>query len=271
MLECVVNVSEGQDADAVAAIAAAGGADVLDVHSDPHHHRSVLTLLGEEAARAVAAAAVERIDLTRHHGVHPRLGAVDVVPFVPLVGSTMDDALRARDAFAAWFAATAGVPCFLYGPERSLPDVRRHAFRGLAPDHGPAVAPPRSGATAVGARTVLVAYNVWLEGADLAVARQVAKAARRPELRALGLALGDRVQVSMNLVAPERLGPAAAYDLVDELARQAGAKAAGGELVGLVPDAILRPIPPARWPVLDLGEDRTIEARRAAGGGAVRR
>ena len=119
MLECVVNVSEGRDRGVVDAIASAGRACLLDVHADPHHNRAVLTLAGpgvEDAARAVATEAVRRIDLRLHVGVHPRLGAVDVVPFVPLAGSSMDDAIAARDRFAAWAGDELGVPCFLYGP-----------------------------------------------------------------------------------------------------------------------------------------------------------
>jgi glutamate formiminotransferase len=142
--------------------------------------------------------------------------------------------------------------------------VRRHAFRGLAPDHGPSDPHPTAGATAVGARPLLVAYNVWLRAADLATARSVALAARRPDLRALGLQVGDRLQVSMNLVEPLRLGPAQAYDLVRDLARQAGAELDGAELVGLVPAAVLDAVPRQRWSELDLAADRTIEARLAA-------
>ena len=266
MLECVVNVSEGRDADRLARLADAAGPDLLDLHRDPHHHRAVLTLVGEDAPRAVASAAVALLDLTDHDGVHPRLGVVDVVPFVALDGTASERAVAARDRFAAWFAATHGVPCFLYGVERSLPDVRRGAFDALAPDTGPGRPHPTAGATAVGARPVLVAYNVWLAGADVAAARAIASAARGPALRALGLQVGPRVQVSMNLVAPAELGPAAAFDLVASLAAEAGARTDGAELVGLVPAAVLRAVPRERWADLDLGEDRTIEARRARSG-----
>src|SRR5687768_7114957 len=145
----------------------------------------------EEAARAVTVEAVRRIDLRLHVGVHPRLGAVDVVPFVPLAGSSMDDAVAARDQFAAWAGDELGVPCFLYGPERGLPDVRRHAFTGLSPDTGPPVAHPTAGAICAGARPVLVAYNVWLAaGVDVATARRIAKEIRGSGLRALGLDAG---------------------------------------------------------------------------------
>ena len=261
MLECVVNISEGRDPAILTALAAAAGDDLLDLHRDPHHHRAVLTLVGEDAPRAVAADAVTLIDLTHHDGVHPRLGAVDVVPFVPLAGSDDADALAARDAFAAWFADAHHVPCFVYGPERSLPDVRRHAFGELAPDTGPPAPHPTAGATAVGARRVLVAYNAWLVEDDLAGARSVAAAVRQPGLRALGLQVGGRVQVSMNLVAPDELGPAAAYDVVAAAAAVHGLRVAGAELVGLVPRAVLVAVPRDRWTELDLAEDRTIEAR----------
>jgi len=265
VLECVVNISEGRDADVIAAVAGAAGRDLLDVHSDPHHHRSVLTLRGEEAPRAVAEAALARIDLRQHHGVHPRLGVVDVVPFVALEGTPEADALAARDRFADWWADLHGVPSFLYGPERTLPEVRRHAFTTLGPDRGPAVPHPTAGATAVGQRGVLVAYNVWVSGVDASSVRALAAAVRAPDLRALGLAVGERWQVSMNLVAPHRVGPAAAFDRVVAEARRVGARVEGAELVGLVPAAVLEAVPEARRGVLDLDEDRTIEARAARG------
>ena len=253
----MINVSEGRDRSVVRRIAVAGGACLLDVHSDPHHNRSVLTLAGrgvEAAARAVATEAVTLIDLRLHVGVHPRLGAVDVVPFVPLGESSMDDALGARGRFAAWAGDELAVPCFLYGPERTLPDVRRHAFTGLAPDSGPPVAHPTAGAICVGARPLLVAYNVWLdEGVPVSVARQVARDIRGPGLRALGLDVGGRAQVSMNLVDPERLTPADAYDAV-----AARAPVERAELVGLVSPAVLAAVPVERWPELDLGADKAL-------------
>ena len=258
MLECVVNVSEGRNLDVVAAIASAAGRDLLDVHTCDDHHRSVLTLVGEDAPRAVARAAVERLDLGTHSGAHPRIGVLDVVPFVPLDGTPMSTAVGARDRFATWAAHELDLPCFLYGPERSLPDVRRGAFTTLAPDTGPSLPHPTAGAVAVGARTVLVAYNLWLAGSDLDQARAIAAAIRSDAVRALGLAVGDDVQVSMNLVDPGRVGPAEVWDLV-----VGHAPIARAELVGLVPAAVLEAVPAARWEHLDLGPDRTIEARLA--------
>jgi glutamate formiminotransferase len=256
VLEAVVNVSEGRDATVLDALAGAGGRDLLDLHTDPHHHRSVLTLVGEAAPRRVAAVAVERIDLRTHDGVHPRIGAVDVVPFVPLAGSTMADAVAARDAFCRWAEATLALPCFAYGPERSLPELRR-AVAAERP-----VLHPTAGGCAVGAREVLVAWNVWLAEPDLGLAKRVAAAVRGDGIRALGLPVGARVQVSMNLVEPLRVGPAQAWDRVEALAPIAGA-----ELVGLVPAGVLERTPGHRWAQLDLEESRTIEARLAAAGG----
>lgn len=260
MLECVINVSEGRRADVIASVAAAAGDSLWDVHSDPHHHRSVLTLGGdgvEEAARAVASAAVAALDLREHEGVHPRIGVVDVVPFAPLRGSAMDAALAARDAFASWMASTLAVPCFLYGPERALPDVRRGAFETVAPDVGPHWPHPSAGACAVGARPVLVAYNVWLApGVGVDVARAAAAAVRRPgEVRALGMSVGGRAQVSCNLLAPESVGPADVYDVVASMAA-----VDGGELVGLAPSAVIERVPQERWAELNLSDERTIEA-----------
>lgn len=258
----MVNVSEGRDAALLAELDAACGADLLDRHTDPHHHRSVFTLVGAEAPRRLATAAVARLDLSTHAGVHPRLGVVDVVPFVPLAGIPMDEAVGARDAFAVWAVAELGVPCFLYGPDRSLPEVRRRAWVDLAPDVAPHMGPdrphPTAGSICVGARDVLVAYNVWLAATDLALAQSIATEVRSPAIRALGLAVGERVQVSMNLIRPDEVGPAQAYDLV-----AARAPVTGAELVGLLPRRVLDAIPRGRWSQLDVATSRTLEARLA--------
>jgi glutamate formiminotransferase/glutamate formiminotransferase/formiminotetrahydrofolate cyclodeaminase len=244
-----MNVSSGRDPAVIDALAEAAGTDLLDVHTDPFHNRSVLTLVGEDAARRVATVAIDRIDLRRHRGVHPRLGAVDVVPFVPLGGSTIDDAVAARDRYAAW----SPVPCVRYGVDQpTLPEIRR-TFRSLVLPH------PTAGVTAVGARTVLVAYNLWLRDESVRAARGIAAAVRSPSVRALGLAVGARVQVSMNLVDPFTTGPVDVYDAVARLARVDGA-----ELVGLVPRAVLDAIPRERWDELDVDDSRTIEARLAS-------
>lgn len=259
VLECVVNISEGRDHAILEAFAIAAGRDLLDLHADPDHHRAVLTMVGEAAPRHVATEAVARLDLRTHDGAHPRIGVVDVVPFVPLEGSTMSEAVAARDAFCEWAAAELALPCFRYGPERALPDIRRRAFDAdLRPDTGPPVPHPTAGACAVGARPVLVAYNLWLAEPDHTSARRVAAGVRGPHVRALGLAVGDRAQVSMNLLDPLSVGPAEVWDRVSALTPVAGA-----ELVGLVPAAVLEATPATRWAQLDLDAARTIEARLA--------
>ncbi len=258
VLECVVNVSEGRDDSVVTAIAATGAGALLDVHSDRDHNRSVLTLAGpapglEEAVRAVARATLEHVDLRHHQGVHPRLGALDVVPFVLLEaggspvgpGHDLGPALAARDRFAVWAGHELALPCFCYGPGRTLPEVRREAFGALVPDAGPPEPHPSAGACAVGARSAMVAYNLWLTTSDVTVARAVAKGVRGPALRALGLAVGGVTQVSCNLVDPYALGPAQAYDAVRRLAREAGTELSRAELVGLVPAAVVEGVPAA--------------------------
>jgi glutamate formiminotransferase len=274
ILECVANVSEGRDFAVLADLSASAGDALLDLHRDPDHHRAVFTLAGPPelvagAIRSLAGAAVARLDLREHAGAHPRLGVLDVVPFVPYRPGGPPEhhlapAVEARDGFARWLGDALGVPSFLYGPldegaRRTLPEIRRNAFAALAPDFGPGIADPRIGACAVGARGVLVAFNVWVSSA--AVARTVAPLVRRPGLRALGLAVGERAQVSCNLVEPDFLGPAQAYDLVNDLVREQGGSVEGAELVGLLPESVLAAVPAARWPELGLSPEATIEAR----------
>lgn len=263
MLECVVNLSEGRDPLVLERLAAVVGDDLLDLHRDPHHHRSVFTLLGEEAPRALARAAVAALDLRGHDGVHPRIGVVDVVPFVPLSGTDLTPALEARDRFADWMADELGVPCFRYGPQRTLPAVRRSAWRDLPPDTGGPEPHPTAGGCAVGARPVLIAYNLWLATPDLAAARRVAARLRQPGVRTLGLAVGTRVQLSMNLVDPSTMGPLVVERAARALLREEGNDVAGAELVGLLPESVLAAIPRADWERLDLSDDRTIEYRVA--------
>jgi glutamate formiminotransferase / 5-formyltetrahydrofolate cyclo-ligase len=274
ILECVVNVSEGRDEKVISTLAASAGRSLLDVHSDPDHHRSVFTLAGppdevQQAARSVALTAVSSIDIRRHSGAHPRIGALDVVPFVSLVGGPLHDgplavAIEARDAFARWAGRDLELPCFLYGPERQLPEVRKAAWSTLEPDTGPTSPHLSAGAAAVGARPALVAYNLWLAEAGLDDARRVAAAVRGPHLRTLGLATATAVQVSCNLIAPWEVGPGDAFDAVASRACVDRA-----ELVGLVPLAVLDAEPRHRWEELGLSPSATIEARleRAGLGG----
>jgi len=272
-LECVVNLSEGRDLDLLDRLAASCSTTLLDQHRDPDHHRSVFTLGGnasevEASARSLATLAVSTIDLAGHEGVHPRFGAVDVVPFVPLGSADLTPAVAARDRFARWAGRALGLPCFLYGPlpagARTLPEVRRLAFGALSPDTGPKTPHPSAGACAVGARPVLVAYNLWLEGADSALAQRVAARIRRPAVRALGLGLPGAVQVSCNLVDPALVGPGLVYDEVSAALAGSGARVARAELVGLVPRWVLAAEPPERRAALGLSADATIEARLAA-------
>lgn len=278
MLECVVNLSEGADRSLLDALAQQAGPALLDLHADPDHNRSVFTLAGpsvEAAVRALATLATERIDLRRHGGVHPRLGAVDVVPFVPLAhdgaparpGDDLSEALAARQRFAQWAAAELGLPCFLYGPERSLPEVRRHAFTDLIPDTGPPRPHPSAGACAVGARPALVAYNLWLDTEELSSARALAAAVRGAAVRTLGLAVSGGTQVSCNLLDPWTTGPARLYDVVAGRAADMGIRISRAELVGLAPRSVVEAEPAERLADLDLSVDRTIEARLALSGG----
>ncbi len=265
-LECVVNISEGRDGAMIDRLAATAGTYLLDVHRDPDHHRSVLTVAGlgpdvEAAVRDLARAAVAHLDLSAHAGVHPRIGVLDVVPWIALDDWPLGDgplivAAGARDRFIRWAADELGLPCFSYGPHRSLPDVRRQAWLTLDPDAGPPRPHRRAGASAVGARGVLVAYNLWLAKPDLDVARRIAASLRGPHLRTLGLEVGSEVQVSCNLIRPWILGPEEAFDAV---ALQA--EVARGELVGLAPRTVLDAVPRHRWAELGLDPSITIEAR----------
>ncbi|MGH9124946.1 MAG: hypothetical protein ACRDZ8_09500 [Acidimicrobiales bacterium] len=268
VVECVANVSEGRQAAVIERLAAACRGLLLDTHSDRDHNRSVFTLLGPagallDAVRALAVEAVGSLDLRAHSGVHPRIGVLDVVPFVSLRGWPVSDgepgvAVATRNAFAAWAGTELALPCFLYGGTDgpSLPDVRRHGWQTVAPSYGPPLPHPTAGAAAVGARPLLVAYNLWLEGSDLEFARQLAASLRGPAVRALGMAVGEGVQVSCNLIDPLQVGPAAAFDAV---ASRTGVERA--ELVGLLPARVLDAIPSRRWPELGLDRSRTIEAR----------
>jgi glutamate formiminotransferase len=273
MFECVVNLSEGRRADLLVELAGTGGPCVVDVHADAGHHRSVVTLAGpldelERCVRRLAAAAVAWLDLSGHAGAHPRFGVLDVVPWVPFTGwplrpAPLGPAVGARDRFAAWAGDSLDLPCFLYGPERSLPTLRRLAWHPLVPETGPHAPHPTAGSCAVGARSELVAYNLWLDRDDLPIARRIAAGLRGPGVRALGLRVGDRVQVSCNLIEPSIVGPAAVFDAV--AAQTAVARA---ELVGLLPARLLEGIPRHRWRELDVEEARTIEARLQAVGRA---
>ena len=268
MLECVPNVSEGRDrriierlADAIRGVA---GVRLADVHADPDHHRSVFTFMGapgavEAAALALAEAVFSSIDMRVHRGVHRRIGALDVVPFVPLRNLGMADAVARARAVGEALGRTHGVPVYFYGAaatepsRRGLSQVRAGEYEGLEarladpagrPDAGPARFDPAKGATAVGARDVLVAFNVWLDSQDLGAAREIARVVRAssgglPALQALGLPLARQhaVQVSMNLLDYRVTSLARAFDAVAAEAARLGIAVARAELVGLAPRA----------------------------------
>jgi glutamate formiminotransferase len=275
VLECVPNVSEGRDREVLDALSRACGSALLDRHVDADHHRAVFTIAGTDTvthAHALATAVAARVDLTGHAGVHPRLGALDVVPFVALDGSTREEAIDAARAFAAWVAVELDLPAFLYDfadpAGRTLPELRRDAFRTRAPDVGPEHPHPMLGAVAVGAREPLVAVNCELERDDVEQARAIATRVRErdgglPGVRALGLHLDStgRAQVSMNLVALERTGLQDACYVVDAFARELGNAVARVELVGLVPAAELARCDDEFIAWSRLGPDDTIEAR----------
>jgi glutamate formiminotransferase len=290
VLEAVPNVSEGRDASAIAAIGSAFArrAKLLDLHTDADHHRSVFTLVGEpdDLVRSLvegAAAACERIDLRTHEGVHPRVGAVDVVPLVPLEPEEMPSARGAALAVAEAFGRELGVPAFLYGEVGGgmrpaffrLGGLEQLAHRleagELVPDHGPARLDPRTGVALVGARPPLVAYNVELATRHLDVAREIAAAVREsgggmPGVQAIALFLprSERVQVSMNVLDLER---SPLHEVVQRVASEAttrGADVVGGELVGLVPERVLAAASAAGASIPGVDESRVLERRLAA-------
>lgn len=294
LLECVPNLSEGRDLAAIARIADAmarvPGVRVLDRHSDAVHHRSVFTLVGaadplRAAVLALFEAALAEVDVSTQRGAHPRIGAVDVVPFVPLTEATMADAVAAARATAEEVAARFGVPVFLYeaaasgAGRRALQDVRRGQFEGLAaklqrpewqPDFGPAVPHPRLGAVAIGARGILVAYNINLATTRLEVAARIAAVVREssgglPCVKAMGLALPERglVQVSMNLTDIDRTSIADVFDVVSREAARDGVQVFESEVVGLLPARALLGAAARFLRLPGLAADRLLETRLA--------
>jgi glutamate formiminotransferase len=271
LIECVPNFSEGRDTSRIAALVRevdrVTGARVLDCHSDPDHNRSVLTFAGEpeaveEAALAVVGKAAELIDLNQHRGEHPRIGATDVLPFVPLEGVSMEEcAVVARRAGGEIWRRY-GIPVYFYEsaamrPERAkLENIRRGQFESLreevlrdpdrAPDVGEARLHPTAGAVAVGARKLLIAYNIMLSTADVSVAEQIARAIREsngglPAVKAIGVAARSRglTQVSMNLTDFEVTSIQQAFDAVRREAERRVCTIEGSEIVGLAPERAL--------------------------------
>ena len=285
MLEAVPNVSEGRDPAAIAAIGQAfsTSARLLDVHSDPDHHRAVFTLAADrddlaDALVAGIACACELIDLRRHQGVHPRVGAADVVPVVPLDPGGMETAKAAALALADRVGRELGLPVFLYGEvgggrvpaffrRGGVEELTRRVRAGeLAPDFGPSELDARTGAVLVGARRPLVAYNVDLATDDVDVARAIAAAVREsdggmPGVQAIGLLLprSGRVQVSMNVLDLERSPLHEVVERVREEAALRGLCIGGGELVGLVPAQVLEAATAAGAHIPGVDESRMLE------------
>jgi glutamate formiminotransferase / 5-formyltetrahydrofolate cyclo-ligase len=270
VIESVPNISEGRRPEVLEAVVAAmkgvAGLRVLDVQSDKDHNRSVLTLVGDEASLkdgllALFEVATSRIDLRSHQGEHPRVGAVDVVPFIPIEGASMKDCVAlARDVGQA-VAERFRVPVFLYEEaataphRRNLEDVRRGQFEGLAermrdplwrPDFGPAEPHPSAGAVVVGARMPLIAYNINLGTSDVEVARRIAKAIRQSSggyrfVKALGVMLEERnlAQVSINMTDYKKTPLFRVFETVRSEAARYGVSVVGSEIVGLVPSEAL--------------------------------
>ncbi|HEX5451508.1 MAG TPA: glutamate formimidoyltransferase [Candidatus Limnocylindrales bacterium] len=267
LVESVPNYSEGRRPEVVdqlaAAVASAPGAYLLDRTSDPSHNRSVLTLAGEHEAvlaalEATVDVAVRTIDMERHTGEHPRIGAVDVVPFVPLGDTTLEACIELARRFGAGVADRFGIPVYLYAraatrPDRvKLADVRRGGYEGLrdsitsdperGPDFGPRRTHPRAGAMAVGARPFLIAWNINLESADLDLAKRLARTVREsggglPAVQANGFMIEELgcAQVSMNLLDFATTPMWQVWEAVEALAKEAGVELRESELIGLAP------------------------------------
>jgi glutamate formiminotransferase len=306
LIECVPNVSEGRRADVIAAMADAirrvPGVQLLDHSSDASHNRSVFTMVGEgpgleNAILALVERAVTDIDLRSHRGEHPRLGAVDVVPFVPIEGVTMADCVALARKVGADVATRFSVPVYLYEEasanpaRRNLEDIRRGEFEGLAakmasegwaPDFGGPAPHPTAGATVIGARMPLIAYNINLATSRLDVAKKIAAAIRFSSggfryVKAMGIALGDRgvVQVSMNLTNYEKTPIFRVFEVVRREAARYGVEVLESEIVGLVPAAALTDAAEyylrlagfSREQVLEHRLRRTHDQRRTTNGG----
>ncbi len=302
LVESVPNVSEGRRLDVVERLADAltsvPGVFLLDRTSDPSHNRSVFTVAGEhdavsEGLERLVAQAIEDIDMERHAGEHPRIGAVDVIPFVPLGDTTMDECVDLARAFGARVAARFDLPVYLYAEAAvradrvKLADVRRGQYEGLKveithngrqPDFGPARMHPRAGATAVGARPFLIAWNINLASDDVELAKRIARRVREsggglPRVQANGFRVEEperghplRAQVSMNLLDFRTTPLWQAWEAVGELAAEDGVELAESELIGLAPLAALLDVADRAG----ASRDAPVEERLAAAAAAVR-
>lgn len=293
IVECVPNFSEGRRRDVVDAIAGAIAAvprvRVLDQEMDANHNRCVITFVGDrasvaEGALAGARKAVELIDMNAHHGEHPRIGALDVCPFVPVAGVTMDDCVAIARIVGERMADELGIPVYLYEaaatrPDRKdLPNVRKGEYEGLKmeietnpdrrPDFGLARMHPTAGASVVGARPILIAWNVNLATKDVRVAKRIAKAIREsdgglPAVRAKGFDLADRglVQVSMNMIDYHKTSLLRVYEEIRRLADAEGVAIAESEVVGLVPLEPLIEAAAAQFKLANFQRSQILETR----------
>jgi len=293
IVECVPNFSEGRRPEVVdrivKAMAAVEEIKVLDIKSDEDHNRSVITLVGPpeaitDAAFSGIAQAAELIDLNKHVGEHPRMGAADVVPFVPVRGVTMDDCVALARKLGERVGGELKIPVFLYEaaatrPERrNLADVRKGQFEGLReligkdparkPDFGPEKIHPTAGAIAIGAREFLIAFNVNLASPNLALAKEIAKKIREssggmPCVKAIGLMLGNLnvAQVSMNLINYRVTPVRKVFDAIRAEVEKAGEKIRNSELIGLAPQAAICPKDMEHLKIDDFDPKQIIENR----------
>jgi glutamate formiminotransferase / 5-formyltetrahydrofolate cyclo-ligase len=297
LIECVPNVSEGRRSTVLEMLAGeigtVPGVRLLDYSADPSHNRSVFTMAGDRCALktavlAMAWGAVHTIDLRTHRGEHPRIGAVDVVPFIPLGDTTMAECVELAREVGQAIAERLDVPVYLYEEaasreaRRRLEDIRRGQFEGLsskmtepdwAPDFGPSAPHPTAGATVVGARRALIAFNVNLATNQLAIAKRIAAAVRESNggllsVKALGVSLPHRgiVQVSMNLTNFQRTPIETVFDRVAAEAAKSGVEVVDSELVGLIPEAALGGTTPEHLRLLAFSENHILERRLAHSG-----
>jgi glutamate formiminotransferase len=257
MLECVVNVSHGRDRVTIDSLIESCGRSLLDTHSDFDYDRSVFTLAGPNVyddVQRLARRVFELVDFRSYRGVHPALGALDVVPFVPLGVTPLGAAVSMRDKLGKWLAVDLDLPVFVYGEEATLPQLRKGAFTSVLPTYGAPRPNPTFGAVCVGARGLLVALNFNL-GCSLERAQVVARALRSAQVRALAFNAGERVQVSMNLTDPLKVTPLMVVQrvLAMEMIRSI-------ELVGLLPEAVVIGHE-AEYEALGLSSEATIEGR----------
>lgn len=288
ILECVPNFSEGRNLKVIDEIADAiqtgSTAKLINIHSDADHNRSVFTILGEpepliDAVFRGTEVAVNRIDLKKHHGTHPRIGAADVIPFIPLVQSSMQEAIRLAVKLAERIGNELHVPVFLYGEattniaHKKLSDLRRGGYESLLtkigkdqkfiPDFGPN-SMGNAGATAVGARPILIAYNIFLNSNNQSAAKMIAKSIREssgglPKVQALGMLVKDQAQVSMNLLDYQTTSLKTIYLAVEKLADAMSLQITHSELVGCLPEAALKDTSPQDLKIINFDASCILE------------